>query len=457
MSGISRNRLDADLLAVRHRLFSGIFIQWNALTHSEKVVGTIIVLIPFWWLLGWRHLFILLATSLAIFEVYHYGKLNLKPPSLPVVSALGFGIYGILSIYFFSEYNHQSINPNSILWPLDGWIAFGLVLWYIQSKKIHIRLEVVAWSFSLVVLLMILFWVIIHFVWHEADYIRPRSLYGLITNKGEEYIIGAGNNNYLMPYLPKDESLLGMVRYVFFFPGPESLGLAVSFISILSLDLKNRIWSILLFLGGIFVLLLSGTRAVWVALPIVLFLRYLLTLGKVAGTWFLCGLIGISSFVTLSLPPVTNLVYSHITHTAEATSNFRADSTEVRHEIYQRTTDEIIKSSDINLFFGHVVNGELLLPGYATATIGSHSFILGTLLYRSGLLGAGIFLIYWVSLIMSLFKTRTDRPICCYMAFTLFSITFCTMELELPVMPITLICVMLRQSTTKLLAEGRYK
>ncbi len=438
-------------------LFAGILLRWSALTQSEKVVGAGIFLIPLWWLLGWKYLLILLPISLGICEVRKHGELRLRRPSLPVVAAIAFGCYIILSRYFYGQYTNQPINPNSVLSQTNTWIGFGLILWYVQSKNIRVRLRVVAWSFSIVVVLMLGLWIVIYFGLRQADYIPPRSLFGILTGKGEEFVPGMGNSNFLMPYFPTDESLPGLVRYVYFFPGPEALALVTSFVCLLALELKNRLWSLLLFVGSFFLLLTSGTRACWVSLPLVICIRYFLIVGKTFGPAFICGLIAIVSFVSLSLPPVTNLVLTKVSNTAEATGNARADSTQVRSEIYRRTWKAIQEDSNALFVFGHVETGEGVLPGYAPAVVGSHSFIQGTLLYRSGVLGTGIFLTYWVSLIFWLYKTRAGRPLACLVVFIIFSITFISMELEMPVMPITLVCAVVRKLPGQLPTRVQYR
>ncbi|MEO1378545.1 MAG: O-antigen ligase domain-containing protein, partial [Cyanobacteria bacterium J06635_10] len=335
------------------------------------------------------------------------------------------------------------LNFNAVIAPLNNIVCFGLLLWYIQDRKIRIRISVVFWSFSVVTAIMLLMWGVIYFGLNQADYLPPRSIYGLLTGKGSIYQPGDGNSNYLMPYFPTDESIGGLVRYLYFFSGPEALALVMAFVSLLSLDIKNRLWSFILLFGSVFLLLTSGTRSVWVSLPIVLVLRYLLTNGKIFGPAFVCGLFAIISFASLSVPVISNTVIDKVMNTAEATANARADSTEVRSEIYRLTMKSIENASHSQLVFGHVVNGEGVLPGYKPAKVGTHSFILGSLLYRGGLLGTGFFLTFWISLLLWLYKTRYGRPSCLFI-FVLFTLTFITMELEMPVLPITLLCVMLR-------------
>lgn len=427
----------------QERLFSGLLIRWNELFLSEKVVCATILLIPLWWLWGWRNLFITVFIGIFIYEFSRNNCFKLRSPSLTVIGIIGFGIYNLISIYVYMQINNLTLNPNSILSPVDEWIGGGLILWYIQSKNIRIRLEVVAWACSIIVIMMLLMWLFIYFVLHQAEYVPLRSIYGSLTGKGEKFVPGLGNSNYLMPYFPTDTSLPGMVRYVYFFHGPEALALFVGFTCLLALDIKNRFWSLLLFISSFFLLLTSGTRAVWVALPIVMVLRYLLKIGQAAGTWVLCALIAIVSYTTFSLPPVTNLVFNSITNTADATGKFRGDSTQVRAKIYSMTFDAIAESSETLLLFGHVVPGSGVLPGYEPAKVGTHSFILSSLIYRSGLLGTSFFFTYWISLLLWLYKTRTSRPMC-LLIFVIFSLTFTTMEIEMTVTPVSLICTMLQ-------------
>jgi hypothetical protein len=418
---------------------SGIWIRWQSLTRSEQVVCASISLIPIWWIWGWKNLFLVLAIGIAVHEWQQFRAIRLKYPSLSVIAVICFGFYSLVSTYFYSVAHNQSVTINAVLIPINSWICFGTVLWYVQDRKIRIRPQVVAWSFSVIVAMMMLMWGFIFFILRQADYVPIRSIYASLTGKGSEFEPGLGNSNYLMPYFPTDSSLPGLVRYVYFFSGPEALALVMAFVCLLALDIKHKLWSSLLFSGAFFILLTSGTRAVWVSLPVMLCLRYLLTAGKVFGPAFICGLLAVLCFTGLTFTPTANLI----------SANARADSTEVRNEIYRLTIDEIGTASDWNLFFGHVVTGKGVLPGYAPAVVGSHSFLLGSLLYRGGLIATGLFFVYWVSLLSWLYKTRNSRPLC-LLIFVLFSLTFTTMELEMPVMPISLLCVMMRDGKNRL-------
>lgn len=427
-------------------LFSGMWIRWEKLTLAEKIVCANITLIPLWWMWGWRLYFIFLVAGIVIYEWYNNKEIRLSRPSIAAVGIIAYGLYVLIVRYFYAQMEGLPLNFHTVMSPINDVIFFGLSLWYVQDRKIRIRLSAVCWAFTVLIATMLVTWAVIYFGLNQADYTVPHSIYGILTGKSGEFTPGDGNRNYLMPYFPTDESIGGMVRYLYFFSGPEALALAMGFVYLLSLDIKNRFWSVFLLLGSAFLLLTSGTRSVWVSLPIVLGLRYLFTAGKIFGPAFICGLLAIVSLSSLSVPVISNAIVDNITNTAEKTANARADSTEVRGEIYRLTIKGIEDADNSQFIFGHVFNGEGVLPGYKPAQVGTHSFILGTLLYRGGLLGTTFFLTFWISLLWGLYKTRYDRPSCLFV-FVLFSLTFVTMELEMPVLPISLLCIMLRTNT----------
>ena len=429
-------------------LFSGILIRWNNLTLAEKVVCTNIILIPLWWMWGWRFYFIFLVAGIVIYEWYTNKELRVSRPSIAAFSIITYGLYVLTVRYFYGEIEGLRLNFNTVIAPLNNVVFFGLSLWYVQDRKIRIRISAVCWSVTVLIVTMLMTWAIIYFGLNQRDYVTPLSIYGVLTGKSGEFTPGDGNSNFLMPYFPQDESIGGMVRYLYFFPGPEALALAMGFVCLLSLDIKNRYWSIFLLLSSIFLLITSGTRSVWVSLPIVLGLRYLFVAGKVFSPAFVCGLLAVISLSTLSVPAISNTVIDSLMDTADKTANARADSTKVRSEIYRLTIKDLENASNSKFIFGHVVNGRGILPGYKPAEVGTHSFILGTLLYRGGLLGTIFFLTFWVSILWGLFRTRYDRPSCLFV-FVLFSLTFVTMEIEMPVLPISLLCIMLRTNKPK--------
>ena len=422
-------------------LFAGIRLKWGSLTQAERVVCLLIVLIPLWWLWGWSYLSNLMAISLVIYDWRYKGGLKLSKPSPIVILAFLFGFYLIISRYFYASYNSEPINPRDLLSVASLWFFSVFTFWYIQSNKIRVRFEVVAWSFAVVVVQMLVLWLFVIGVLRQGDYAPARSIFAILTGKSGVFEPGVGNSNFLIAYFPTDESLLpGLVRYNFFFHGPESLGLVASFIAILSFELKNRLFSLLLLFGAILILCLSGTRSVVITLPLILSLRYIMTASKTFGFAFICGAIAIASFTFLSVPTITNVVEGGLNSTIETTANARADSTDVRAEIYRRTWDRIADASDSNLVFGYVVKGETVAPGYAPAQIGSHSFYLSTLLYRSGVIGTVLFAVFWISLVSWFYQRKQEQPLCCLLILVLFSLTFCVMEWESVVMPIILIC-----------------
>ncbi|MEM6613039.1 MAG: hypothetical protein AAF652_12460, partial [Cyanobacteria bacterium P01_C01_bin.72] len=304
----------------------------------------------------------------------------------------------------------------------------------------------IAWAFSILVAQMMLVLLVSLVVFQQADYAPMRSLFGVIAGKSTEFVHGAGNTNYLLPYLALDEGFIpGLVRYIFFFPGPEALALITGFIALLALDIKNRSWSMILFAGAYFISLLSGTRSVLVSLFLVIILRYFITAGKTFGVPLMLAVMSAISFATFSFPPSSNLIFDSVEQIVQEVDSARADSTAGRSAIYSQTWRKITLASEPELFLGHVVPGESVTPYYEPAKIGTHSFYLSTLLYRSGVIGTLIFFGFWASVWWWFYRTRRLRPLCCCLVLVLFSLTFTVMELERPVMPLILLCSMLQQ------------
>ena len=200
-------------------------IRWCALTEAEQIFCSCIVLTPVWWLIGWGYQLLLWSIIVAVNQILRNGTLGLKRPSLTVISIIGFGIYRAIS----TSINSSQIKPSFILGPLTSLCCLGLIIWYLQSKNIRIRLEVVAWAFSVLVIEMLVFWIVAQLILQTPNYTPNLSLFGYLTNKRERYIPGAGNGNYLLPYLPDDKVAAGFSRFSFFFPGPESLAILVGF------------------------------------------------------------------------------------------------------------------------------------------------------------------------------------------------------------------------------------
>lgn len=418
-----------------------IWIRWSALTQSERVVCVLIALTPLWWLWGWSYLSVLLAPSLLAYEFYKKREFGLSSPSLIVIALFLLGFYDIFGTYLYGTINDINLGIKDITGPLDSWLAPALTIWYVQSKKIRVRPAVVAWAFSVLVLCMLALWLIVHFVLGQADYSPSRSLFGFLTGKSAVYVPGSGNSNYLIPYRPLDSSLPGFVRYAFFFRNPEAASLVVGFSCFLALDIKPRKWSAFLFISSFFLLLLTGTRSTWLAFLLILMLLGLIKLSQFMGKHFIYALIALVSFISLSLPPITNLAFDTVADTGESISEFRGDSTEVRSEIYRRTWDRILKSSNTNFLFGFFVPGEPVFPGYPPSKVGTHSYYLGGLLYIRGVIGTIIFLLYWVALVRWFYRTKRGRPLSCLLVYLLFTVTFIVMYWEETVMPLILVTI----------------
>jgi O-Antigen ligase len=402
----------------------GIWPRWNNLTTAEKSICAVLILAPLWWFIGWTYLIMLVAGSCITYGVWQGGGLRLQSPSLLVVSVICFELYKNLAAIL----NSKEVGLSSLIDLVTG-ICLGFILWYIESKEIHIRTEVIAWAFSVLVVEMLVFWMVAQPMIGAPHFTPLRSLVGQLTEKGERYIPGAGNGNYLIPYWPDDKLPGGLARFAFFFPVPEDFALIAGFITLLALDIKKRIWSLPLFSAGLFLLFLSGTRSNWLVLPVVLTVRFIFVARKIGGAMFLSALIAFVGFFTLSLPLVTELIADIYIDTKEATGNLRKDSTDVRAKIYERTWNAIVDAPE-DFILGRGVPGLTVLPGYEPAKVGSHSFILGNLFYRMGLLGTTTFLVFWTSLFLKLYTTRSNRPTSSLLMFLYFSLTFMVMEVS---------------------------
>ncbi|MBW4689886.1 MAG: O-antigen ligase family protein [Komarekiella atlantica HA4396-MV6] len=433
------------------QLFSGILIRWQVLSHAEKVVCLGIILIPLWWIISWGMMLLFCVIGIAIYELWNHKTIRLSKPSLEVIAILFFAIYTVIS----RGTNSREVTLRLLLDPLFDFGSAGLLLWYIQSHKIRIRLQVIAWAFSIVICLMVLWWAFFHFVLSEPYYTPPRTLYALFTDKAAynpNQLTSVGG--FLVPYYPDDKSFAGLARHTFFFPHPTVSSFAIGFAGLIFLDLKNRYVSLGLASICVLLILIAQTRNAWVALSIVFVVRWLIISGKERGITFILILFSITIFATFSIPQGTDYVTETYTNSVEATSNLRKESTEGRQLIYERTWERFIEEP----LFGHGVNGPSVTPGYEFARIGTESFILGTLFYKSGLLGTGAFLIFYISFLGKLYQTRHDRPICSFMMLLYLSLASTVTEFMGPELFIPLLCTILQvPNTNQLKANQKLK
>lgn len=264
----------------RERLFSGIWLRWDALTKTEKIVCSNIILIPLWWYLGlFVYLPVLLLLGIAVYEWRHYGGLRLKQPSWLVIALFAFEAYKFidllclyLGVYWTLELPSDfAISTNDLIKGTFGF-CFPFWVWYIQSHKVKVRLEVVSWAFSVSIVQILLTWLAVQ-LFPGIVSNPPRTLYAVLTGKSgfEEGDVN-GWSNYLVLYYEG--------RYRFFFGHNQICAAFLSFAGLLALDLKNRWWTIWLLATSIFLLSLTATRSTWLAFPTVVLIYFMLVLPK---------------------------------------------------------------------------------------------------------------------------------------------------------------------------------
>lgn len=414
------------------KLFSGIWIRWRAMTVAERFVCTNIILIPVWWVLGlYKHMALLLLLSVAVYEWRQYGEMRLKRPNLPVVALLAFGTYQLVKLLIF----YYSPGRGSFSSVVIEWFCPALLLWYIQSNNIKIRMEVVAWACAVSVVQILGFWLLLQFVLPESIFLpaRLRTFFGLLTGKP------LNDFNRLAPYQGSGATE-NLNRFSFFFLSPEVFGVVAGFLGLVALEIKNRRLSVLLFLACVFLIFLSASRAVWVAFPIVVGLRYLFsTFSKRWSSSIIFALIAVASFTTLSLPQTTNLILEKFTYTSQSITELRHNSTSARLEVYSQTW----KAIQENPLWGHVTLGPLIgLNSQDYNAVGSHSIILGDLLYMNGLVGTVIFIVFWISLFIWFYRTRSGRPLICFCVLILYTLVSPTMS-SLYSMPLSSVIILL--------------
>jgi hypothetical protein len=434
------------------RLFAGFWLRWNNLTKAEKYICANIVLFPIWWMTGLIiYISLLLLLGVFYYEWRCYGKIRFKRPSLAVLALFAFNSYDYIdSIFLFlngyssidvpSEYAVSVVDlikggMNFLVWP--GWV------WYIQSHNVRVRLEPVAWACSVSVAQMLLLWLFLQLRPEFLTFQVP-TLYHTLTGT-----YGA-KGTYLMFY--EDG------RHQFFFSHFQAVNAFLGFVALMSMDLKNRIWSLLLLTSCIFLMGQTGTRSGWLALPIALAVRFLMTVNKNRNAWLILLLSAIISFATLSFPPITNWVSNTFQNTTQTVGDARRGSTEARAKVYQQTLERIPDKP----IFGHKVLGPPAIEGPKKyidenkSHIGSHSFILGDLLYIKGLVGLGIYATFWGSLLWWFYQTRDERPLFWLPVQMLFFAQIAVTSLYMTMSLSTLLCMVIRHSQQKPFHKRNY-
>lgn len=407
-------------------LFCGIWLRWRALSAAERCVCALIVLIPLWWVLGIiPYLIFCTSAGVAVYEWQRYRTIRLQRPSLAVIALLAFYTYQCVETFllYFDAHPLASLAPHinlrltSLVESILNIFALPGLVWYIQSHQVRVRLSVVAWAFSVSVIEMLGAWLFSQFVLDNAYYQAPRTLWAILTGKPKLYYRGIGNSNYLNLYWHTDTAIAGLTRHYSFFYHASAFGHYVGLVGAFALDIKHRLWSNLLLVACAFLVGVSGTRTLWIAFPLVVLLHFLCSTTKIGGRWFPFALAAVVSFFCLSLPPINEWVIDTSMEMATSIAEFREASTESRAAIYIGSLASTFETP-INFIFGHVVTGE--------GGLGTHSFWIGTLLYKGGLINTGMFLTFWFSLLVWLYRTRQNRPTCCFSIWLLFSLIFVT-------------------------------
>jgi hypothetical protein len=408
-----------------HPLFSGPWLRWSELTPSERFVCAFIILTPVWWFIGWTYNWFLITGAILSWQLWQGKGLMLKKPSWIVISGFSLHVYRSANSILNSS---TDIKPSGWIGVMAG-ICFYFIIWFIESNDIRIRIEVLGWAISALVVELLMFWVVAQLILRAPHFVPPKTLISQFLDRSDRYVKGDGASNYLLPYWPEDKLPGGFSRFGFFYPVPEDFGLISGSITIYSLDIKNRYWKAALFCSGFFLLFISGTRMAWISFSVICILRYVILTSKAWGISALFAMLGLSCFLMLSVPQITDTISNTFSETTQSTNDFRKDSSEVRAKIYKRTWEEIISDPDSSkLILGRGVYGAGVLPGFEPAKIGSHSFLLGNLLYRQGLVGSLIFLLFWGSLVTKLFLERERRPMFSLLIFVFMTLTFPTME-----------------------------
>ncbi|MBW4698333.1 MAG: O-antigen ligase family protein [Aphanocapsa lilacina HA4352-LM1] len=424
----------ATTIAVSPSLLVRIQSAWELLSHAERMIFAMIVLLPVWWAIGYAYILLLLLMGIALSDWWRFGRLRFAKPRLEAVLLLCFGAYCWVNI----NLNVQTITGNTLLSPLAHWLSGGLLLWYIQSNPIRVRLKVVLWACAVLMAEILALWFVAQVVM-GGNVPIGRSLMGLLLSKQEQYAAGTGDTNYLR-FLDSSESanFFGMARYYSFFAHPEFAGQAMAFVCLLSLSGRG-LWPVWLGGAGLVALLLTGTRSALLCLLIVVALRFVFSLGKSGGIAAVLALVAAGSFTVLSLPPVTDAVLGSFQGTVQSTGDFRKESTDARRLIYEKTFEKVAEELPL---FGFGVPGKTVIPGYKPAQIGSHSFILG-LLYCQGFVGTALFLAFWSRLWLRLWQERAERPDCGLWTLLLWTIISAVVAFEIVRLSVVLLCVLL--------------
>lgn len=182
---------------------------------------------------------------------------------------------------------------------------------------------------------------------------------------------------------------------------------------LIAFSLKNRLWMFVGLAICVFLVGVSGSRSIWLSLPVVVLLGSVLKTRKIGGVYFTLAILAGLSFLLLSLPPVTNFVMNTTSNTVTFVSDFRENSTDNRASLYQGAIEATL-DNPTNFLLGHPENS-----WFAT-----HSFIMGELLYRRGLIGAGLFISFDIAFLFWLNRKGNTTPLCSFLIILLLNLSF---------------------------------
>jgi len=425
-------------------------IRWSALTASERCVCAYLVLMPLWWMSGFH--FLVLPGAFCILILYRWWQDRSFPlgrPNLMVACLLAFFAinYADTILIYFDAHPVVDELPSHLLHlqrstslikttlglTLPGWV------WYLRSQNIRVRPQVLLWACSIVVVEMLVAWGLAEFVLSGLLDNSMPTINGFLTGgpQGEE------PNKTLILFDLREQ------RYVFFFGHHQNCIAFLGTTILLALDGRHRFWSLSLVGACLFLMSLTATRSAWLALPMALLVYILYRFANARGTWLLLAALAAASFLTLSLPPVTNYLAETVETTLQAVGDFRPGSTEDRLLVYRETFEGIGERP----VFGHRIEGERVTHKASIyswdnkgAPVGSHSYILGSLLYQQGIFGTLLFAGFWISLLLWLYRTRRERPKSWLAAMFYYNLLCFVTILQQTMMLGTLAYMMMRES-----------
>ncbi|MGK7910103.1 MAG: O-antigen ligase family protein [Synechococcus sp.] len=404
-----------------HIRLLGLPFALPSLTIEEWFASVNIVALPLWWIAGLLYyLPLLLLVTVLGRELWTTKKIQWPRPHLAVLFLLGFGCYQVGHLLVISADSSNLVRTVVTTFVPAAWI------WYIQSRAVRLRLTVIAAALSLLMVEMLALVALLVLPTAQEVFWPPSipTLYASVLGKTSE--INA--SFYLVPYWPHGNGRL--LRYVLYFIYPELLGLISGAFACVALDLRPTdsrtvIWKWSMFALALLLIVLSGTRIVMAAMLPILGLRWIYSnWHRHSFRTLVFTVAAAMAFGFLMLPSGYEFLSSHITGALTSANEFRASSSSLRGEIYRQTWNAFVD----NPIWGYAVKGESVDPYISFAVLGSHSFILGNLLYTNGLAGSALFVGFWALMLRWLYRTSAMQPASPLCICGLYSLAAITMS-----------------------------